>query len=231
MLKPKKGISKREIKQDKLVTTYFNSRKWIEQNRRLVSYVASTVAVLIAVWWFVDNNRRQSNERATTDLAKVYQIYDQGQFQLAIDGIPQENIRGLQSIVDEYGSTPSGEMAKLYLANSYFNTGNNEKALKAYNDVDVKDKLLSSAALAGAASCYEALGNHEEAGVLFEKAASRYMTGLQGPDNLFKSASNYSAAGKKAKAMEVLRNLKKEFPTSAYARDIERYYVEFGTLG
>src|SRR5512140_574676 len=121
MLKPKKGISKKEIKEDKLVTTYFRTQAWMEANRKLVTYIVSLPILLAVVLWFVANNRRQSNERATTDLAKVFQLYDQGQYKLAIDGIPQENIRGLQSIVDDYGSTKSGEMAKLYLAESYFN--------------------------------------------------------------------------------------------------------------
>jgi TolA-binding protein len=230
MLKPKKGITKKEIKEDKLVTSYFKTRGWIEQNRRLVSYIISVPIILVAILWFVENNRRQSNERATTDLAKVYHLYDQGQYQLAVDGIPQENIRGLQSIVDDYGSTQAGEMAKLYLANSYFSMTNYDKALKYFQSVDISDKLLSSSALAGEASCYEAKGNHEEAANLYEQAASKYMTALQAPDDLFKAANNYSIAGKKDKAAEMLHRLKKEFPTSTYARDLDRYLAEFGDL-
>jgi tetratricopeptide (TPR) repeat protein len=230
MLKPKKGISKREIKEDKLVTTYFKTRGWIEQNRRLVSYIISVPIILLAVFWFVENNRRQNNDRATTDLAKVFHLYDQGQYQLAIEGIPQENIRGLQSIVDDYGSTNAGEMAKLYLADSYFSLNNYDKALKYFQSVDMSDKLLSSSALAGEASCYEAKGNHEEAAAFYEQAASKYMTALQAPDDLYRAADNYSKAGKKNKASEMLHRLKKEFPNSSYARDTDRYLAEFGCL-
>ena len=100
MLKPKKGISKKEIKEDRLVTSYFKTQSWIEGHRRLVSYLIAIPVVLILVFFFVQNNKRQTNERATTDLAKVFPLYDQGQYKLAVDGIPQENIRGLQSIVD-----------------------------------------------------------------------------------------------------------------------------------
>lgn len=231
MLKRKKGIPKREIKEDKLVTTYFETRGWIEKHRRLVTYIVSVPLVLIALWWFADNNKRQNNERATTDLAKVYQLFDQGQYQLAIDGIPQENIRGLQSIVEDYGSTHSGEMAKLYLAGCYFNLSNYDKALKYFENVDISDKLLSSSALAGEASCYAAKGDYEKAANLYEQAASKYMIAIQAPDNLFRAARNYSMAGKKDKAAELLHRLKKEFPNSAYARDVDRYLVEFGCLG
>jgi tetratricopeptide (TPR) repeat protein len=230
MLKPKKGISKREIKEDRLVTSYFKTRGWVEQNKRLVSYIISVPIILLAVFWFIENNRRQSNDRATTDLAKVFHLYDQGQYQLAVDGIPQENIRGLQSIVDDYGSTHVGEMAKLYLADSYFNLNNYDKALKYFQSVDISDKLLSSSALAGEASCYEAQGKHDEAASYYEQAASKYMTALEAPDDLFRAAENYSKAGKKEKAAEMLQRLKKQFPTSTYARDTDRYLAEFGCL-
>jgi outer membrane protein assembly factor BamD (BamD/ComL family) len=230
MLKPKKGISRKEMKEDRLVTTYFQTRAWVEGNRRLVTYIVSIPVILIAVWWFIDNNRRQSNERATTDLAKVYQLYDQGQYRMAIDGIPQENIRGLQSIVDDYGRTHSGEMAKLYLADAYFSLGDYDKSLKYFKDFDLSDKLLSSSALAGIASCYEVKGNHEEAANYYEQAASKYSISMQTPDDLFRAASNYSAVGKKDKAAELLRRLKREFPTSTYARDFDRFMVEFGCV-
>ncbi|HTP12049.1 MAG TPA: tetratricopeptide repeat protein, partial [Bacteroidota bacterium] len=220
--------SKKEIKEDKLVTFYFESRRWVDENRRLVSYIVAVPVILALVGWFWSNNRSQNNQRATTDLAKVYQVYDQGQYKLAVDGIPQENIRGLQSIVDDYGSTPSGEMAKLYLADCYFNLKDYDKALRYYSDVNVSDKLLASAAIAGEAACHEAKGEHEDAAVLYEKAASKYMSALQAPDDLFYAAHNYARAGKKAKAVEMLDRIKKEFPNTAYARDLDRYLVEFG---
>ncbi len=228
MLKPKKGISKREIKEDRLVTTYFKSRAWIEQHKRLVSYIVAAPVLLLAILWFIENNRSQSDERATTELSKVFPLYDQGQYQIAIDGIPQENIRGLQSIVDDYGSTHAGEVARLYLADCYFNLKEYGKALTNFREVDLSSKLLTSSALAGEAACYEAEGNHEEAANLYEKAASIYMTDLKAPENLLSAANNYSLAGNKDKAAEMLKRIKREFPTSTYASEVDRFWAQFG---
>ncbi len=228
MLKPKKGISKREIKEDKLVTTYFRSRAWFERNKRLVSYIIAAPVILLAILWFVENNRRQSDDRATTELSKVFPLYDQGQYQIAIDGIPQENIRGLQSIVDDYGSTHAGEVAKLYLAECYFNLKDYQKALTYFKEVDLSNKLLSSSVLAGEAACYEAEGNHEEAADLYEKAASTNMTDLDAPENLFMAANNYSVTGKKEKAAEMLKRIKREFPSSTYALEVDRFLAQYG---
>ncbi len=113
MLKPQKKISRREIKEDKLITAYFNTRSWLEQNTKIISYVAiglAAVAVIIFLW---SKNKAESNDKATAMLAKVIPYYDQGNYNAALNGIPQEGTQGLQAIVDEHGSTNAGQIAKL----------------------------------------------------------------------------------------------------------------------
>jgi len=229
MLKPKKKITKKEIKEDKLVTTYFEARTWVEENRRLVGYLVGIPLVLIVAFFLWNLNLRDSNEKATTKLAKVLPYYDQGRFDEAINGAPQEGvIQGLIAIVDEHGNTNAGQLAKLYLANCYLAKGDYQKALELYKDANLDDKMLAASALAGAAACYEGLGKYTEAGEYYEKAASKNMTGLQAPENLHHAAVNYGMAGKKERAAELLRRLKKDFPESSYARDADRYLVQYG---
>ncbi|MFZ1978194.1 MAG: tetratricopeptide repeat protein, partial [Bacteroidota bacterium] len=157
----------------------------------------------------------------------VISYYDQGKYQEAVNGVPQEGIQGLEAIVQEHGGVPSGQLAKFYLANSYFALGNYEKALSTYDDVSVSDKIITSAALAGVAACYEVKGNHREAASYYEKAASKGVTDLQAPMNLQRAAVNYAAAGEKGKAVDILQKIKKEFPSSVAAHDVDKYIAEF----
>lgn len=226
MLKPKKKISKREMKEDKLVTTYFEATGWYEKNKKVVSGVLTgliVVAVLIVV---VTNNMRSNNEKATAELGKVLRYYDEGKYNIAISGDLQENVRGLQSIVDDYGSTKSGELAKLYLANAYYTQNNYDKALQYYLDASIKDDMLSASSVAGAAACYEAKGEYEKAAVSYEKAAFKNGKDVLAAEYLHHAAYNYSAAGKKEKAVELYKKLKKDYPTSVYAREIDRLIAE-----
>jgi tetratricopeptide (TPR) repeat protein len=227
MLKPQKKISKREIKEDKLITKYFETRKWIEENTKILSYVGIGLAGLVLVGFLWTKSRADSNEKATAMLAKVSQYYDEGRYDLAINGVPQEGTQGLQAIVDELGSTHAGEIAKLYLANSYYALKNYDKALSTYDNISISDKMITASAYAGMAACYEAKSDFNQAASYFEKAASKNMTEVQAPENLQRSAINYAAAGKKEKAVELLQKLKKEFPTSSYARDVDLYIAEF----
>jgi len=227
MLKPQKKISRREIKEDKLVTKYFEARKWVDENTKILSYVGIGLVGLMVIGFLWSKSRADSNEKATAMLAKVTQYYDEGRYDLAINGVPQEGTQGLQAIVDEHGSTQAGEIAKLYLANSCFALKNYDKALSTYNDISVSDKMITASAYAGMAACYEAKGDFDHAASYFEKAASKNMTTVQAPENLQKSAINFAAAGKKEKAIELLQTLKKEFPSSSYARDVDRFIAEY----
>jgi len=97
------------------------------------------------------------------------------------------------------------------------------KHLNTYNDVSVSDKMVSATALAGVAACYEAKEDFSEAASYFEKAASKNMTSMQAPENLQRSAVQLCCCREKEeKAVELLQTLKKEFPASIYAREVDR---------
>ncbi|MCX8057193.1 MAG: tetratricopeptide repeat protein [Ignavibacteria bacterium] len=227
MLTPKKKISKKEIKQDRLVETYFKLKTFFEENQKtiLISLGGLVVAVLLVIY-FVNRSKERDIE-STTLLGNVIGLYEQGQFQQAIDGNPAKKIKGLKEIADEYDGTESGEAAKIFLANSYFNLGKIDEALKYYEDYDGDNKLFKATAYAGAAACYEAKGNKEEAAELYLKAAKVNPSEVYTPEYLLYSARLYAELGKKETAKKLLEQIKKEYSNSAQARDYERYIVEF----
>lgn len=226
MLKPKKKISKREIKEDKLVTTYFEAQSWFETNKKRLSTAATVLVVVIAAAWIYLNDRATSNVSATTDLGKVMRFYDEGQYQVAISGSPQDNVRGLEQIVNDYGSSPSGEIARLYLANSYFFLAQYDKALELYRETDIGEKSLMASVYAGIAACEAEKGNTAEAARMYEKAAATDTRNLHTPEYLYRAAGSYIQTGEKEKASDLLERLKKEFPQSTYAREADRLSVQ-----
>lgn len=229
MLKPKKKITKREIKEDKLVSTYFKATTWYEENKKLVSSLLTGLVIVVIVVIVVRNNMISNNEQATTELAKVLKYYDEGNYEAAMNGVPQENIRGLLAVVNDYGSTHAGEFAKFYLANSYYATGNYDKALEYYLDVSFDDDLLQASAYAGAAACYEAKGNRVSAASSYERAALRGKQNVQAAEHLHLAALNYAAAGNKKKAIDLLKKVKKDYPTSSVAREVDRFIASMNS--
>lgn len=226
MLRPKKKISKREMKEDALVKTYVQATTFFETHKKNITTGLVIALVVVAGGFFYAKNRAADNERALTDLARVYQLYDNGQYQIAIDGVPERNIPGLKSIVENYGGTDGGNLARFYLANAYFQTGKYDEALEEFDDFSTSEQMLEVSRLAGIAACHEAKGEYRDAATSFEKAATSYTKDVNAAENLNHAAANYALAGDKEKALELYKKLKKNYPTTSAAREADRYIAQ-----
>jgi tetratricopeptide (TPR) repeat protein len=222
MLTKKKKLSRREIKEDKLVSTYYKIRGYFDENKnRIYLYAAVIVAVAAAIYFYLDA-RKGSNEEAGIALSKVMQSYDNGSYLEAIEG-RQGVFDGLKKIVEEYGSTENGEIAKIYLANSYNMLGKVDDAVKYYEDYDGDSDLFKAAALAGEGSYYSIKKDYKKAAELYRKAFNVSEQNVLNAEYMLNAAINFINAGEKEKAKELLTALKKDFAASPVIRDVDRY--------
>ena len=226
MLTKKKKLSRKEIKQDKLVETYYKIYGFIQENRQRVTLYGGLLVVLIFATIFYVNNRKQKNETAAVELARTMDLFDAGNYKEAIDGQPGTVIIGLKKIVDEYGSTPNGETAKIFLADSYNLLGKSEDAFKYYKDYDGDIKLYQSTALAGQAGYFASQNNYGQAAELYNKAAQVSETNVLNPEYLLKAGINYMKAGKTGEAKKAFESIQNDYKTSASAREVQRYLVQ-----
>ena len=229
MLNPKKKVTKRDLKEDKLVTTYFKATEFFYQKKKLLSWALVVVLLLVVTGVIYFNNLAADSEKATTALGEILRYYDKAEYQTAIHGVPEKNIMGLKDIADNFDNTDSGDLAKFFLANAYFLLANYDEALNYFEDFEGNYRPLRSSALAGTAACYEAKGDSKRAAEFFEKAASKSRDSQLSPEYLHHAARNYGLGGKKERAIELLKKLKKEYPTSTYARDADRWVARFSS--
>ena len=86
MLTKQKKLSRKEIKEDKLVEFYYKSLSFFEENKnKIFTYLGAAALVVIAVILFM-NYRSGQNEEAAGHLSKVMDMYDLGDFLGAIEG-------------------------------------------------------------------------------------------------------------------------------------------------
>ncbi|MCK5456213.1 MAG: hypothetical protein KAI45_03735, partial [Melioribacteraceae bacterium] len=156
MLAKKKKLSKKEIKEDKLVTTFYEAKGFYEENQTKILAALGTLAIIIVAIVLYINKVESNNEIASIELSRVIPSYNSGVYQEAIEGKPGTKVLGLRKIADEYGGSEQGELARIYLANSYYFTGQLDNALDEYDAYSGSDDLMISSALAGKASVYEA---------------------------------------------------------------------------
>jgi tetratricopeptide (TPR) repeat protein len=229
VLAKKKKLSKKQIKEDKLVTSFYNARTFYEDNQSKVLMVLGAVAaVIVAIIWY-NSKITQDNQSAAVELSRIYSIYESGSFQEAIDGQPGTNITGLKSIVDNYGGSEQGETARIYLANSYYFLGDYQNAKDEYDSYSGSNMQLVASAYAGIAACYEADEDYNSAADFYLKAAEVYEYNPMNADNLLNSGKNYIKSKDYGKAEEILGRIKDDYAQSAAARDVDRYLALVNT--
>jgi len=226
MLRPRKRITKKELKQDQLITTYVKATEFFRNNRKFVSGTLTGLVIAIIVVVAYLNNRHSDNLNAATELSQVLDLFDGGAYQVAINGDPARNITGLKLIVSKYGSSETGEQAKIYLADCYYYLGDYDNALKYFKDYDGSDKLLEASADAGMAQVYEIKGDYENSAKYYDRAASRDSKNFLTAQYLIGAARDYIKIGKKDRAVDLLTRVQKNFPNSPYASNLDYYMAE-----
>jgi predicted negative regulator of RcsB-dependent stress response len=115
MLKPKRKISKQEIKKDPFLEFINNGQKWLQENKKMIYQVAFGIIAVIFVIYFLSSNRTSSGTAGEAILGKAL---------LSQDMSDVENAKfQLQSLIDDYDGTKAGIEGKYYLGKMFFDGG------------------------------------------------------------------------------------------------------------
>lgn len=228
MLKARKKTSRKEIKQDKLVTSYFEAKNWVdkEENKRKLMIGAGIIVILVIAVFFYINHKKKVNEEAEIKLASAMMLYDAGKYQEAMDGDSTHTITGFKELANQYGGE-AGQTAKFYLADCQYNLRDYDNALKNFEDYSGSKDLLKASALAGMASIYETKNDLKKAAELYEKAAKVNKDLVFDQEYIFYSIRCYSHSGDKEDAKRLYSTLKNDYPKSKYINDTKRFESEF----
>jgi tetratricopeptide (TPR) repeat protein len=226
MLQKKKKITRKELKEDKLVTFVNKSTSFFEEYKNKIVTYGAVVVVAIAAVYFYLNQRAEDNLKAATELSRVLPLYEQGSYLEAIEGRQGTNIIGLKKIVEDYGSTENGETAKIYLANAYNYLGNQEEAIKYYEEYDGSIDYLRAASLAGRAGYYAGSGDYEKAADMYLSAAKISELNAENPNYLLNAGIYYMKIGNEEEAEAVFNQIQDEYATSVAGREVNKYLAQ-----
>ncbi len=209
--------------EEKMMLWYYKATEYFEKNKNRVYTVLTVLVIVLAVIFIYFRNESQKSETATLELAKVKQIYAADMFQMAINGDSLGMSKGLLYIVNEYGSTESGQTAKLMLANSYYNLRDFDNASKYYNDYSGSNDMFKASALAGIAAVYEAKNDWVNAAKYYDKA-SKVSTKISNNDEyLFYAIRSYFYAKDNDNLKKTVKAIKTEYPKSKFLNMVTRY--------
>jgi tetratricopeptide (TPR) repeat protein len=220
MLKAQKRLTKRELKEDKFVTLYFQVQEYFYRNSKiLIGALVGLIVVILAIYGFTRMNASREAS-AQLELTKAKVALTQQNYAAAIDMLLQ--------LVEEYGGTASGKEGRFYLANAYFANKDFINAERYFQDAagNLDDDILESSALAGIAACLEEKQDYSGAAESYERAARDYSQVFLTPINLYNSARCYILAGNSEKAETLLNRIIDEYESSSIKTDAEILLAE-----
>jgi len=223
MLQKKKKLSKKEIKEDKLINFYKSSMDFFEKYQSKIFIYAGVLVIVVAVIIWYQNQKSENDAKAGLELSRIMTLYDQGSYLEAIEGKQGTNIIGLKRLVDEYSGTENGETAKIYLADCYSFLGKYDEAFKYYEDYNGSIDYFKAASLAGQAGHYAMNGDYEKAANLYLNASKQSSVNSQNPDYMLNAGIYFLKADEKDEAKILFDKIKEDYSTSLANREVDKY--------
>ena len=197
---------------------------WFERNGKLVAGVAAA-GILIALGIFLYQRLIMEPARveAATEMWRAEQLFEQDSFQVALDG-RAGSVTGFLEIIDDYGSTPSGNLAHYYAGVSYLHLGQYAAAISYLSDFDADGTLMPAAKAGALGDAHAQNGNMDAAQGYYEEALDAADdNAVLAPYYLQKLGMLHERNGDKASAKTLYERIRTEFPSSNEARDIAKY--------
>ncbi len=221
MLKARKRITKRQIKEDKFVTMYFKTIDFIKQNSSKVTTGLVVVVVIIALIILFVRSKRTAELNASEQLAKANAEIARGELQQAIDI--------LLNMCDNYSGTNSASKGVYLLAYTYFHKGEYENALmyfKKYLDDYADDPILTSGVYSGMGASLEQQSKYLEAAQSYEKGAKRFADQFNAPQQFMDAGRCYMLENRIVEARNCYETILEKYPESGFKNDAELYLAK-----
>ncbi len=228
MATTKKNGTPNEIEVGELVS---RSEQFIENHSKKLIYGILAIAIVVGAFLGIKHGYLAPREKkAAVALFKGEQYFDKDSFALALNGNGAD-YDGLEAIINQYGSTKAGNLAKAYAGICYYKMGETDKAISKLKSFSADDQMISPAIVGLIGDCYVNNGDTKEGISYFEKAAKAADNAVISPIYLKKAGIAYESLKQYKDAVAAYTAIKEKYATSADAADIDKYIVRATELG
>ncbi|UCH63174.1 MAG: hypothetical protein JSU77_01605 [Fidelibacterota bacterium] len=200
MLKPRKKLTRKELKRDPLMESLYRLRHWWLEHRTRVSRFGIVGLVIVVLAFLVFRWRASQNEKAAAVVGMAFVEYGQGNYNTVITL--------LNAHVDEYSGFKSFGNGLYLLARSELFVGDSTRAeehYRRYLDDYGDDALIKSGALTGLGIIAEGRGQHRDAAELFKKANRFAPTESLRQQYAIYAGRNYILSEQPVEALDILQ--------------------------
>ncbi|MDO4704511.1 tol-pal system YbgF family protein [Tannerella sp.] len=206
------------------------SEQFIEKHKKsIIAAIVGIAAVVGLVLVYHYMYAKPQTEKAKLAIFKGEQYLAQDSFALALNGNGVD-YDGFDAIIDQYGRTPSGNLAKAYAGICYYRLGNPQEAIKRLKSYSGNDTQIAPTMIGLIGDCYITVGETKEGISYFEKAASKADNDLISPIYLKKAGLAYESLQQYDQALKAYRTIKEKYNQSMEAMTIDKYITRVEML-
>ncbi len=212
-------------------TALTKTERMLERNRVWLLAGAGILVVIVVAFllyrsYVVMPNRQEAQEQ----IYFAEQQFQKDSIDIALNG--DGNHLGFLQVIDKYGSTPAGNLARYYAGLVYRDKGDWDNALKMLSSYERTDKMVAPIADGAMGDCYVEKGDLSSARKQYEEAvSSKYSENpMTTPFFLVKLAILHEHEGRLEEAKKAYERIKQEYPTSQQAREVEKNLARLSVL-
>ena len=197
------------------------TEQFVEKNQKLLMYAIMGVIIVVLVYFGYQKFYISPMEKNAQDqifMAQKYFEMDSLNRALYGDG----NALGFLDIIDDYGRTKTGNLAKYYAGICYLKMGNFEEAIDYLESHDPVDQNVGPMALGAIGDAYMELNEPDRAVAYYLEAANDVDNDFTSPMFLYKAGMTYEMLGAYEDAYDAYNRIFMEYYKSVEARSIER---------
>ncbi len=201
---------------------------WDKYSRQLM--LGSAAIILFAGSYFgYKNFINEPNEiKASDAIFKAEDFYRKDSINLALNG---DGVNpGFLKVIDKYGSTKSGNLARFYAGNCYLKLGDNANAIKYLTGFSTDAKQIQARAYKLIGDANADLGKNADALKYYKKAASHFIEDdVNASEYLFMAAYfAQKVMNDNKEATALFKTLKEKFPRTEKGFEADKYLAQLG---
>lgn len=196
--------------------------QFIEKNKNIITYVVAGILLIgLGIFGYNKFILGPKIEKAQNEMYMAEMYYEMDSLNLALNG--DGNSPGFLEIIDNYGGTPSGNLAHYYVGMIYLKQGLFEDAIEELEKFDGDDDIIGPMATGCIGDAYMELGQSEEALKYYLEAAEQSDNTFTSPMYLMRAAWVHESLGQWDEALALYEKIKTQYFKSYEAREIGKY--------
>ena len=203
--------------------TLSKTEEFIEKNQRILITVVVILVIIIGGYFgYKRFILAPKKEEAKNSMFMAETYFERDSFALALQG-DNLNIIGFEEIIDEYGSTPSGKLARFYAGICCLHLQRFDEAIEYLEDFDTDIVLVQAAKLAAIGDAYAEKNNPNLAIEYYLKASELKPNDLTAPFYLLKAGIICEEIADFEQAFNIYTKIEQQFPEFYVNKQIIKY--------